>query len=149
MRFFLAVAVGIVFAIGLAVSGMTDPAKITGVLDVGGRWDPSLLFVMIAAVGVFAPVVRLARARQAPRLDACFYWPAEDAIDWRLVGGAAVFGVGWGIGGYCPAPALESLVAGGLPVVVFVAAMLVGIAAARAVNRRHRPRGRQGTAAEP
>jgi uncharacterized membrane protein YedE/YeeE len=149
VRFLLAVAIGVIFAVGLALAGMTDPAKITGVLDVGGRWDPSLLFVMAGAIGVFAPISRIARRQRAPRLDRRFHWPVEHGIDIWLVGGAALFGIGWGISGYCPAPALASMVAGGAPVLVFVATMLIGIAAGRAISRRRRPRDPQGTATEP
>jgi len=134
--FVLAVLTGALFALGLAVAGMTVPAKITAFLDVTGHWDPALAFVMIGAIAVYAPVARLMRGRTAPWLDRSFHWPASQAIDARLVAGAAVFGIGWGLSGYCPGPALVSLVAGAVPVIVFVGAMLAGIAAVRLLDRR-------------
>ena len=134
--FALAVATGALFALGLALAGMTVPAKITAFLDVTGHWDPALAFVMIGAIAVYAPVARLLRGRPAPWLDRSYHWPTPTAIDARLVAGAAVFGIGWGLSGYCPGPALVSLVAGAMPVIVFVGAMLGGIAAVRLLDRR-------------
>jgi hypothetical protein len=128
---------GALFAVGLLVSGMTDPAKILAFLDVtGGHWDPSLAFVMGAALLVHAPVVRLVRARQSPRYGDRFHWPTARSIDPRLVLGAALFGVGWGLAGYCPGPALVAAVGGGAPMLVFLAAMTIGIAAGRVAVRR-------------
>lgn len=132
--FLLAALTGALFALGLAVAGMTVPAKITAFLDVTGHWDPSLAFVMVGAIAVYAPTVRLLRGRPAPWLDRVFHWPTLHDIDLRLVGGSALFGVGWGLSGYCPGPALVSLGVG-LPVVVFVGAMLAGIALVRLANR--------------
>jgi uncharacterized protein len=129
-----AIIAGALFAIGLAISGMTEPAKVTGFLDVTGAWDPSLAFVMAAAIAVHLPLVRLARQRQAPLFDRAFHWPTRRDIDAKLVAGAAIFGVGWGLSGYCPGPALTSLVAGGVPVLVFIGAMLVGLLATRAMT---------------
>jgi hypothetical protein len=116
---------GIVFAIGLLISGMTVPANVTAFLDVGGAWDPTLAFVMGSAIAVFAPFAWLARRREAPFFAEKFVWPTLKVIDVRLVGGAAIFGVGWGISGYCPGPALVSA-ASSLTVFGFVAAMVVG-----------------------
>jgi len=127
---------GAVFAIGLVVSGMTVPAKITAFLDVGGAWDPTLALVMLGALAVYAPIARLARHRRRPLLAERFHWPAERAIDARLVGGAAIFGVGWGLSGYCPGPALTSVGRGAAGALVFVAAMIAGIAITRAVAPR-------------
>lgn len=131
----LAAIAGALFAIGLAVSGMTIPAKIIGFLDVAGRWDPSLAFVMVGAIAVYATLLRLIRRRPAPLLASRFHWPTVHGIDARLVCGAAVFGVGWGLSGYCPGPALASLASGGLGAPVFVAAMVAGIALVRVVDR--------------
>lgn len=131
----LAVLAGALFALGLALGGMTIPARVTGFLAVGGPWDPSLAFVMIGAIAVYAPLLRLIRRRSAPLLAEQFHWPAATAIDARLIAGAAIFGVGWGLSGYCPGPALVSLAAGGAPVAVFVAAMLAGIALGRRLTR--------------
>ena len=129
----VAAGAGVLFALGLALSGMTDPARVTGFLDVRGAWDPTLAFVMAGAILAHAPVVRLIRRRSAPAFDTRFHWPRLTRIDAALVVGAAVFGVGWGLSGYCPGPALVSLGGGARGVVVFVAAMLAGIAATRAL----------------
>ncbi len=131
-----AVVAGGLFALGLAVSGMTVPAKVTGFLDVTGAWDPTLAFVMAAAIAVHLPLVRIARQRRAPLFESKFHWPSRTDIDLRLVAGAAMFGVGWGLSGFCPGPALTSLVAGGAPVLVFVGAMLGGLLVTRAVTRQ-------------
>lgn len=127
----LAVLAGALFALGLVVSGMVDPANVIGFLDVTGDWNPALAFVMGGAIAVHAPIVRLVRARRAPLFDAAFHWPTRTHIDGALVGGAALFGVGWGLVGYCPGPALASLGTGLTPTVTFVGAMIVGIAATR------------------
>lgn len=131
----VAALAGVLFALGLALSGMTDPARVTGFLDVGGAWDPTLAFVMAGAILAHAPLVRMIRRRSAPLFDKGFHWPRPSRTDAALVAGAAVFGVGWGLSGYCPGPALVSLGAGARGVVVFVAAMLVAMAATHAVLR--------------
>jgi uncharacterized membrane protein YedE/YeeE len=119
---------GAIFGLGLAVSGMTQPGKVLGFLDVaGGAWDPSLLFVMAAAIAVGALGHHLAVRRARPLLSSAFVLPTKRHVDARLVAGAAVFGVGWGLGGYCPGPAITSLVTGAVPVIVFVACMLAGL----------------------
>lgn len=137
-----AVIAGALFALGLAISGMTDPAKVTGFLDVTGAWDPSLAFVMAAAVAVHLPLVRLARQRHSPMFGATFHWPSTHEIDAKLVVGSAIFGVGWGLSGYCPGPALTSLVAGGVPLLAFAGAMLAGLLVTRAIYRPRYSRGR-------
>ncbi|HEY6179673.1 MAG TPA: DUF6691 family protein [Kofleriaceae bacterium] len=134
----LAVFAGAVFAIGLAVGGMTIPAKVTGFLDVGGAWDPTLALVMAGAIAVYAPVVRIVRRRHRPLASEQFHWPTPRVIDARLIGGAAIFGVGWGLSGYCPGPALTSIGSGAASALVFVAAMIAGIAVTRAVDRARR-----------
>ena len=134
----LAVFAGAVFAIGLAVGGMTIPAKVTGFLDVGGAWDPTLALVMAGAIAVYAPVVRIVRRRHRPLASEQFHWPTPRMIDARLIGGAAIFGVGWGLSGYCPGPALTSIGSGAASALVFVAAMIAGIAVTRAVDRARR-----------
>lgn len=127
MRSAAAFLVGLVFAIGLGFSGMTDPAKVKGFLDFSGNWNPSLAFVMGAAVLVgLAAFPRILR-RERPLLSPAFSLPTQTQIDARLVGGAALFGIGWGLSGWCPGPALVSLVTGSLPVFAFVAAMAVGL----------------------
>jgi len=118
---------GALFAVGLAVSGMTRPAKVAGFLDLAGDWDASLAFVMMGAIAVHFVAYRLVLRRPAPLFDESFHLPTRRDIDLRLVLGAAVFGVGWGLGGYCPGPGLVSAAAGALGAVVFVVGMTVGM----------------------
>lgn len=131
----LAFGSGLVFALGLGLSGMTRPSKILGFLDVLGGWDPSLAFVMVGAIGVHFFFVRRARKAASPRLAPRFTWPPEKRIDARLLAGAAVFGIGWGLAGYCPGPALVALATLGPGVLVFVAAMAAGTFAAGRIDR--------------
>ena len=123
-----AFAAGLIFGIGLIVSGMTDPSKVIGFLDLAGRWDPSLAFVMAGAIAVGLVGHRLARRRATAFFGGALQLPAARQIDGRLVLGSAVFGVGWGLGGFCPGPAVVSAGAGQDKAVVFVLAMLVGMA---------------------
>lgn len=118
---------GLVFAVGLGISGMTQPAKVVGFLDFAGNWDPSLACVMIGAILVYAVLYRLIRKRPSPLFVPTFSAPTQTDIEPRLVGGAAIFGLGWGLGGFCPGPALTSLAAGNSLIVIFVAAMIVGM----------------------
>ena len=122
-----ALASGLVFAIGLGLAGMTQPAKVFGFLNVFGNWDPSLAFVMMGAIGVHFFAYRLARRRMAPVAEKIFDLPTATAVDRRLVAGAAVFGVGWVLSGYCPGPAVVSLASGMLAPLVMVATMIVGM----------------------
>ena len=119
---------GLVFAIGLGISGMTDPAKVKSFLDVTGAWDPSLAFVMVGAIAVHVVFAQIARRRAKPMFAEAFLLPVKTRIDARLVGGSALFGFGWGAAGFCPGPALVVLVGLSPAAVVFVAAMLLGIA---------------------
>ena len=118
---------GLVFGLGLIVSGMANPAKVIGFLDLAGRWDPSLALVMAGAIAVGAIAFAIARTRTASLLDAPMKLPSEQRIDRRLLAGALVFGVGWGIAGFCPGPALVALGMGSAKAVVFVVAMLAGM----------------------
>lgn len=122
---------GLLFALGLVLSGMTQPAKIIGFLDLFGRWDPSLAFVMAGAIAVHLPVYRLVARRRPP-----FAAPGDERIDAALVGGAALFGVGWGLAGYCPGPAVVAAVSGQVSTLVFVASMAVGMLIATRVLGR-------------
>jgi len=119
---------GVLFAVGLGVGGMTKPAKVTAFLDFFGDWDPSLAFVMIGAILMHAVLYRLIRRRPAPLFASAFSIPTRTDIDTRLVGGAALFGIGWGLGGFCPGPAVTSLASGRTSVMIFVVSMLVGMA---------------------
>jgi uncharacterized membrane protein YedE/YeeE len=126
-RSFAALLAGLIFGLGLVVSHMIDPAKVLGFLDIAGSWDPSLAFVMIGAIPVAAIGFRATRARRAPVLDIEFHGPGRTRVDARLVIGSALFGVGWGLVGYCPGPALTALALGRWQSFVFVAAMLAGM----------------------
>ena len=120
---------GALFAAGVCISGMVRPSKVLGFLDFGGAWDPSLLLVMASALGLHVVAWRMVAAARGPRLGGTFPAMPEQIIDARLVGGAALFGVGWGISGYCPGPAVVSLVSGTTSSFVFVGAMAVAILA--------------------
>ncbi len=123
----VALFAGALFGLGLAVSGMTNPAKVIGFLDFAGGWDPTLAFVMGGALLVTVPAFRLILNRPRPILADGFALPTKSALDVRLLGGAALFGVGWGLSGFCPGPALAALVTGLTPVFAFVAAMMAGM----------------------
>jgi uncharacterized membrane protein YedE/YeeE len=128
---------GLVFGLGLLVSGMADPAKVLAFLDVTGRFDPSLLVVMGSALAVSAVAYAIARRRTASYMGCALHVPSSRALDRRLVGGAIVFGIGWGIAGVCPGPAFVVLGAGRVEGVVFVAAMLAGMAVFELLERRN------------
>jgi uncharacterized membrane protein YedE/YeeE len=130
-----AFAAGLVFGIGLIVSGMTDPGKVIGFLDVAGRWDPSLAFVMGGAILVGFFAFRLAAGRATNFLRGAMHLPQRRDIDNRLVLGSVVFGIGWGLAGYCPGPALVSFASGVEQAAVFVAATLLGMAVHVGVER--------------
>lgn len=118
---------GLVFAVGLGVSGMTDANKVIGFLNLAGDWDPSLAFVMIGAIGVHMPLIWLIRGRRAPVFGTTFHLPTRRDFGWPLVGGSAIFGVGWGLGGFCPGPGLVSTVSLVPSALVFTLAMLAGM----------------------
>lgn len=119
---------GLIFGIGLVISGMTQPSKVLGFLDVFGVWDPTLAFVMAGALIVSSAGFALARRRNAPVFAVQVAVPAQTLIDRPLVGGAVLFGIGWGLVGLCPGPALVNLASSLPPVILFVAAMAAGIA---------------------
>lgn len=127
-------AAGVLFAIGLGVSGMTQPSKVAGFLDLFGAWDASLAFVMVGAIAVYFVLYRLTMRRTAPLFDIRFHVPTRKDLDRRLVLGASMFGIGWGLGGYCPGPGLVSAAAGALPALVFVASMALGMKAEQLVS---------------
>ena len=138
-----ALASGLVFGFGLAISGMTQPTKVLGFLDVlgiaSGRWDPTLAFVMIGALAVAAPGYLLARRREKPLLAPVAAWPKKTDIDRPLLAGAALFGLGWGLVGLCPGPAIANLTTLSSRIIAFVVAMAVGMLALD-VWRRSRTR---------
>lgn len=119
---------GMLFGAGLVVGGMTDPGKVIGFLDLAGQWDPSLAFVMGSALCVTLPVFQLViRKRSRPVLGARFFLPTKTDLDPSLLGGSALFGIGWGIAGLCPGPAIANLVSGAPEVLAFVVAMVAGM----------------------
>jgi uncharacterized protein len=138
MAIFLSLLAGLVFGIGLIVSGMANPAKVLGFLDIAGHWDPSLAFVMAGAIAVGSVAFALARKRTVSLLGLQMRLPAATHIDGRLLVGGALFGIGWGIAGFCPGPALVALGMGEAKAVVFVAAMLVGMGLFEVLERMRR-----------
>lgn len=137
MAVIAALAAGLLFGLGLILSGMVDPAKVLNFLDVAGTWDPSLAFVMAGAIAVAVPGFWLIEKRPRPLAREAFHVPPRGArIDRRLVVGAAVFGIGWGLVGFCPGPALVSLPLWAPGTLAFVAAMVAAIAAAVRIEAR-------------
>jgi uncharacterized protein len=136
----IALLAGLVFGVGLLMSGMTDPARVQGFLDLFGRWDPSLAFVMggavVVAIGAFALARRRSAAGRRSWSGEPIELPTTGAIDARLIGGGVLFGIGWGLAGFCPGPALVALSGGFGPALWFVPAMLAGMALHDAVLRR-------------
>lgn len=128
MSLFTALLSGLVFGLGLLWSGMANPAKVLGFLDLAGPWDPSLGFVMVGAIAVAGVGFGLIRPRHQSWLGLPLAWPTSTHVDRRLVLGSLTFGVGWGLAGYCPGPALVALGSGQRSALVFVAAMVVGMA---------------------
>ncbi len=118
---------GLLFALGLGIAGMTQPSKVIAFLDLAGNWDPSLAFVMGGAIAIYMPIYRLMKRRDRSVLDPRLHLPTRTDLDPRLLMGAALFGIGWGLAGFCPGPALVSLTTLAPPALVFGAAMLVGM----------------------
>jgi uncharacterized membrane protein YedE/YeeE len=130
---------GLVFGLGLIVAGMANPAKILGFLDIAGTWDPSLALVMAGAIAVGLVAFALARRQTLSALGLPMQLPSQRTVDARLVGGSLVFGIGWGLAGFCPGPAIVALGAGYAKAAVFVVAMLLGMGAFELIER-HRAR---------
>ena len=127
MKLFVSFVVGLIFSLGLGVSGMTQPQKVIGFLDVFGSWDPSLAFVMIGAISVHLIGFNFVTKRPSPLFANSFQIPSRRDLDSRLILGSAIFGVGWGIAGYCPGPAITSLIALSPAVLVFLTTMVAGM----------------------
>lgn len=136
VRLVASLAAGALFGAGLALSGMTDPRLVLAFLDVAGAFDPTLAFVLGGAVAVTVPGYRFVLRRAHPRFDTRFHLPDNRRIDLRLVAGAAIFGIGWGIAGYCPGPAWVALAAGAKTAWPFVPAMIAGSLLQRWMDRR-------------
>ena len=118
---------GVLFGFGLALSGMMNPARVRGFLDIFGAWDPTLAFVMAGALAIMALAWVVQRRMRHPFADSAFHLPGTRLIDRRLLGGAALFGVGWGMAGLCPGPAIASLAVNPVPALIFVVAMVAGM----------------------
>jgi len=131
--------VGLLFGLGLLLSGMTDPGKVLGFLDLFGNWDPSLALVMGSAIGVGVFAFTLAKKRTVSFLGGVMRMPTSSQIDRRLIVGALLFGAGWGLAGFCPGPALVSLAAGQPKAAVFVVFMLAGMIIFEVLERRSQP----------
>lgn len=127
MKIVISFGCGILFAAGLVLSEMTLPSRVIGFLDIFGNWDPSLAFVMGGAIAVHLPFQLYFRRRPSPILDAHFHRPTRTDIDYRLIGGSVLFGIGWGLAGFCPGPNIVALVTTATEPVVFFLGMLVGI----------------------
>lgn len=119
-------AVGVLFGLGLTISEMTDPARVIGFLDIAGRWDPTLMLVMGGALAVSLPLFPWIQKRNKSLLGEAMQLPTATRIDARLITGAALFGIGWGLGGLCPGPALANLASATPGIILFVAAMIAG-----------------------
>jgi len=135
-RIVIAFACGLIFGFGLLISGMLQPAKVLGFLDIAGAWDPSLAVVMVAALIVASGGFALTRRRGQPLFAPRSFWPSATAIDRPLVAGSIMFGAGWGLVGLCPGPAIENLATLSPPVIVFVAAMAAGMLAQNLWHKR-------------
>ena len=135
----VALLAGLLFALGLGVAGMTDPAKVLAFLNIAaavdGGWDPSLALVMGGAIAVYMPIYRWVTARERPQFAERLHLPGKTQIDAKLVAGAALFGLGWGLAGLCPGPAVVAATTGAVPLVVFALAMVFGMLAHRWVGR--------------
>ena len=136
MKNFLTLISGLLFGFGLLLSGMADPAKVQNFLDLFGTWDPSLAFVMGGAIAVTMPGFWLVIRRNKPFFNNVFHLPSRTDLDARLITGAAIFGVGWGLGGFCPGPAITALPLAAEGTLIFVATMLTGMAASKYVLQR-------------
>lgn len=147
MNLFFSWAAGLVFGLGLLLSGMADPAKVLGFLDLAGAWDPSLAFVMGGAIAVGVGAFALARRRTTALLGGAMHLPTARDINRRLVTGSLLFGMGWGVAGFCPGPALVALAMGEAKAAVFVVAMVAGMAVFEGLERRTPPPRPQAPAA--
>ena len=138
MRILSTLIAGLIFGTGLILSGMANPIKVQNFLDFFGSWDPSLALVMGGAILVTMPGFWLVQKRKTPFFNNVFNLPTRTDFDFRLLAGAAIFGIGWGLGGFCPGPAVTSLSLAAKGTLVFIPAMLIGMAAAKLASLRSR-----------
>lgn len=135
MNILTAFVAGLIFGTGLLVAGMANPAKVLAFLDIAGSWDPSLAFVMIGAIGIGTPAFFIAKRKSVSLLGEKMQLPTSQVIDARLIGGSVLFGIGWGIAGICPGPALVLLGAGVTKGIIFVLAMITGMLIFQALEK--------------
>jgi uncharacterized membrane protein YedE/YeeE len=143
MKLLTAFVAGLLFGVGLIVAGMTNPAKVLGFLDLAGNWDPSLAFVMVGAIMVGVVAFRIAGARERSLLGGAMHLPTSRHVDRRLVLGGIAFGIGWGLAGYCPGPALASVTSGGKPL-LFTLSLVAGMSLFELFERLPRARRKAG-----
>lgn len=136
---FASFVIGLIFGLGLVVGGMTDPSKVIGFLDIAGQWDPSLAFVMGGALLVGVVAFRFARHRTENFFGGAMHIPTKNDIDKRMVIGSLLFGVGWGMAGFCPGPAITSIGTGNSKALLFVLAMIAGMALFEGIERYRHP----------
>ncbi|MCA1769364.1 MAG: YeeE/YedE family protein [Halomonas sp.] len=136
MKTLMGYIAGLLFGLGLGISGMTDPARVLGFLDLFGAWDPTLMFVLGGAVVTNFIGYRLVLRRKAPLYGSAFQLPTRQDLDVRLLGGSALFGIGWGLSGYCPGPAFASIAGLSVPLAAMLLAMVAGWFLARAIPSR-------------
>jgi hypothetical protein len=132
----------LMFGLGLGLAGMTLPSKVIGFLDVTGNWDPSLAFVMIGAIAVHSVSYRLITKRDSPILTSNFHLPTKRQIDWKLICGSALFGAGWGLGGFCPGPAIVASVSLDPSALAFLGSMIAGTYLHQFINKSFLAKGR-------
>ncbi|NOG31655.1 YeeE/YedE family protein [Halomonas sp. TBZ9] len=135
MKMVMGYVAGLLFGLGLAISGMTDPARVLGFLDIAGAWDPTLMFVLGGAVVTSFVGYRLVFKQNAPLFGERFQLPTKQDLDSKLLGGAALFGIGWGLSGYCPGPAIASIGGISLPLAAMLVTMVIGWFAAQRLSR--------------
>jgi uncharacterized membrane protein YedE/YeeE len=136
MRLLTTYLIGLVFGLGIVISGMANPAKVLNFFDIAGTWDPSLAFVLGGAVLTTFVGYKFVLRRPAPMFETMFSLPFRTELDWKLIGGSAVFGIGWGIAGFCPGAALPVLGTGKLSVIIFVVSLVAGMLLAKRLEHR-------------
>lgn len=136
MKLLITFISGLIFAVGLGISGMTQPGIVRGFLDVFGEWDPRLLGVMMGAIAVHALAYRITMKRNFPVLDKSFQLPTKKDIDRKLIAGSLIFGLGWGWAGICPGPGLVALISGDMRFILFIGSLLIGMLTFQFIERK-------------
>ncbi len=136
MKIFIAFIVGLIFAMGLGISGMTQTQVVRGFLDVFGDWDYSLIGVMAGAIFIHSILFYFIKKRSSPLLDSKFHLPTKKDLDWRLISGAAIFGLGWGWAGVCPGPGIVAMASGNINILIFIVFMLLGMGIFKLIEKK-------------